>query len=484
MNRIRNINFKALGLVVGPLSFLFMMLARHEDYSTDQWNVLAVGVFMLIWWITEAVPIAVTSLVPIVIFPFIGVMSVKDASAPYGSDIVFLFLGGFLIALALEKWQLHKRIALNIVRLTGTRANRVVLGFMLASGLLSMWISNTATAVMMLPIAMSVIHLLQETESSANPAGLRNFNLALLLGIAYGANAGGVGTLIGTPPNLVLAGYFRDQLGIDVSFFDWMKVGLPFSLLLLFSTYFMLVYVLFPNRLGNFEKVKSMIDLELKKIGRVSLQELRVLMVFVITAVLWVSRGFLNDVLPQLQLNDTGIAVAAGIFLFILPARKAGHKSLLSWDDTKQLPWGILLLFGGGLCLAVAFRDVGLIDKIGASVSAMGTESMFFLMITLTFIALFLTEVMSNVALTTVFVPVVSAIAVGLSLPPEYFAIPVTVAASCAFMLPMSTPPNAIVFASGHIRILDMARAGLILNLMVILMISVFGYLVLDGFRF
>lgn len=478
------LSMKSIGLILGPLAFLFMMLGSSSDYSTDQWHVLAVGLFMLIWWVTEAVPIAVTSLLPIVLFPFLGVLSVKEASAPYGSDIVFLFLGGFLIALALEKWKLHKRIALNIVRLTGTKANRVILGFMIASGLLSMWISNTATTVMMLPIAMSVIQLLAESEQNINKKSRSNFNLALLLGVAYGANAGGVGTLIGTPPNLVLAGYFRDQLGIDVSFFDWMKVGLPFSILLLFLTYLMLVLVLFPNRIGNFEGVKTMIDKEIKSLGMLSTQERRVSLLFGFTAGLWVLRGFLNDVFPRFQLNDTGIAVASGILLFVIPSKERKSEPLLQWTDTRQLPWGILLLFGGGLCLAGAFRDVGLIDKIGQAVQAMGLESKLLLMISLTFIALFLTEVMSNVALTTVFVPVVAAIALGLNLPPEFFAIPVTIAASCAFMLPMSTPPNAIVFASGHIKILDMAKAGFVLNIMVILMISVLGYLFLDGFKF
>ena len=484
MKQTGTLKLKTIGLILGPMAFLFMMLGTSPDYSTDQWRVMAVGLFMLIWWVTEAVPIAVTSLLPLVLFPFMGVMNVKDASSPYGSDIVFLFLGGFLIALALEKWNLHKRIALNIVRLTGTKANRVVLGFMLSSGILSMWISNTATTVMMLPIAMSVIHLLANSEQNLSEKSRKNFNLSLLLGVAYGANAGGIGTLIGTPPNLVLAGYFRDQLGIDVSFFDWMKIGLPFSILLLFLIYFMLVYVLFPNRIGNFKGIQSMIAAELKSLGAWSVQERRVLLVFGSTAVLWVLRGFLNDIVPWIQLNDTGIAITGAIVLFVIPNNSIQSESLLNWNDSKQLPWGILLLFGGGLCLAGAFRDVGLIEKIGVAVQSAGFESKFALMLLLGFIALFLTEVMSNVALTTVFVPVVVAIALGLNLPPEYFAIPVTVAASCAFMLPMSTPPNAIVFASGHIRILDMARAGLVLNVMVILIISVLGYLFLDGFKF
>lgn len=461
-----------------------MMLSPSGSFTTDEWRVLAVGTWMLIWWISEAVPIAVTSLLPIALLPFLGVMSVREATAPYGSHIVFLFLGGFMIALAMEKWELHRRIALNILKLTGTAANRVVLGFMLSSALLSMWISNTATTVMMLPIAMSVISLIHSSGNYPEKS-IRNFDLSLLLGTAYAANAGGIATLIGTPPNLVLAGYFKEQLSIDVSFFDWMKVGLPFSLILLFITYWMLVKLLFPSRLGKFQAVGNMIQSELSAMGKPSRSERRVLYLFLLTASLWVMRGFLNEVLPFLQLNDTGIAITAAILLFIIPGDGGeGKTELLNWKDTKNLPWGILLLFGGGLCLAGSFKEVGLIDRIGETVSGMDLSGRLILMLVLSAIALFLTEVMSNVALTTVFVPVVAAIAIGIGLEPEYLAIPVTIAASCAFMLPMSTPPNAIVFASGKIRIVQMARAGIVLNIIAVLLVTLLGYLVLDGFEF
>lgn len=466
------LDFAFAGLLAGPLVFLFMMLASPFDFTTDQWKVLAVAALMLIWWLTEAIPIAVTALLPIVLLPSLGVLTLKETTAQYGSDIVYLFLGGFMIALALEKWHLHRRIALGIVKLTGTGADRIILGFMLATAALSLWISNTACAVMMLPMALSVIRLVQDPSVDIDERGRKNFSISLLLGVAYAANAGGIGTLIGTPPNLVMAGYLRDQLGIDVSFMDWLKVGLPFSLVLLVSTYFMLTRLMFPNRLGVIKGAGELIDKEYRELGPLGEPEFRVLSVFLITALLWIFRSWLDSILPFMGLNDTGIAVAATIALFIIPSRKRSARKLLEWEDSKGLPWGILLLFGGGLSLAAALQSVGIIKLIGDGITGLGIESTFGLMMALSIVALFLTEVMSNVALTMVFVPVAAAIGVGMGASPLYFTVPVTIAASCAFMLPMATPPNAIVFASGHLKISDMARAGFVLNLIAALLIS------------
>jgi len=473
------LDFAYVGLWAGPLLFLLMMLANPADFTTDQWKVMSVAAFMLVWWLTEAVPIAVTSLLPILLLPSLGVLSLKDTTAPYGSDIVYLFLGGFMIAMALEKWQLHRRIALGIVRLTGTEANRIILGFMLATAALSMWISNTACAVMMLPMGLSVIQLVQNSTGDNDDRGRRYFSISLLLGIAYAANAGGIGTLVGTPPNLVMAGYLREQMGIDVSFLDWMKVGLPFSLALLVATYLVLTKFLFPNGLGVIKGAEELIEREYKELGPLGEPEIRVLAVFVFTALLWIFRSWLDSILPFMGLNDTSIAIAATVLLFIIPSRRASKKKLLEWEDSKSLPWGILLLFGGGLSLAAALQSVGIIKRIGDGISSMGIEGSFGLMMALTVVALFLTEVMSNVALTMVFVPVAAAIGIGVGASPLYFVIPVTIASSCAFMLPMATPPNAIVFASGHLKISDMARAGLVLNLLAALLISLMAVLLM-----
>jgi sodium-dependent dicarboxylate transporter 2/3/5 len=475
---MKSLDVKKIGLIGGPLLFLLLMMSSPISFSTDQWRVICLAVWMLIWWITESAPIAVTALLPILLLPALGVFSLKESTAPYGSDIVFLFFGGFVIAIALEKWNVHRRIAMNVVKLTGTKANRIILGFMLATGALSLWISNTACAVMMLPMALSVIDLLRDPAIELDPKNRRNFAISLLLGIAYAANAGGIGTLIGTPPNLVMAGFLKEQYGIEISFLDWMKIGLPFAAVLLMFTYWMLVKFMFPNRMGEIKGAAALINNELKSLGKLKEPEFRVLVIFVFTALLWTFRSFLETQLPFLSLSDTGIAVLAAILLFVLPSGKK-QGTLLHWDDTSKLPWGILLLFGGGLALAAAFQDVGLVTIIGETVVKMQPGSAFGLMLLLSVVALFMTEVMSNVALTTIFVPVVSAIGVSMGLSPEYFAIPVTIAASCAYMLPMATPPNAIVFASGEIRIADMAKAGFVLNLIAAGLIAAMAYFML-----
>jgi sodium-dependent dicarboxylate transporter 2/3/5 len=468
-----NLTKKTIGLLLGPMVFFSALVFQPDTFSTDAWKVICVASFMLVWWVSEAVPIPVTSLLPILLLPWLDVMPISEAAEPYASDIVFLFLGGFMLALALEKWNLHRRIALNIVRITGTGANRIILGFMLATAALSMWISNTATAVMMLPIALSVVNLLLKDEENTSK-GVRNFALVLMLGIAYGANVGGIATLIGTPPNIVMAGILKTNHGIDISFFEWMKVGLPFSLVMLFVTYWFLTYVLFPNKLGTFKKAEAIIDREIKALGPLTHQEVRVLVIFVGTALLWIFRKVINDNLSFIELTDAGIAIFASVMLFVVFVGDKTQKSLLAWKDTEKLPWGILLLFGGGLSLANALKVVGLIDMIGDSFTGLGEVNPLWIILGLATVSLFLTELMSNVALTSVFVPLVAAVAVGVGQDPLDYAVPVTLAASCAFMLPMSTPPNAIVFASGHISVAQMVRGGIVLNIVAILMIWLF----------
>lgn len=466
------LSLNRIGLFLGPLAFItILLLPAPEGMSIEAWRVLAVAALMLIWWISEGVPIPVTSLVPMVALPLLGVQEMTTAAAPYASPIVFLFMGGFMLALALEKWQLHRRIALSIVTLTGTNANGIILGFMLATAFLSMWISNTATAVMMLPIALSVVGLLTRGQSPNDaPGGVQRFALAMMLGIAYAANIGGTATIIGTPPNVVFAGFMRETFQREVTFAQWMMLGVPFAGILLAITYWMLVKLLFPNRLGRFAGAQAVIQQELAELGRMGKAERRTLVVFVGTALAWIFRAQLNALLP-IDTGDEEIAILATIILFLVPVDFKKYTFLLEWKDTEKLPWGILLLFGGGLSLAAALKEVGLIDLIGAQFVGANISG-FWLILGLSTVSLFLTEIMSNVALVTVFLPVVGGVATGLDIMPLYVCVPVTLAASCAFMLPMSTPPNAIVFASGHLKISDMARAGIVLNIITILLVA------------
>ncbi|PSR12056.1 MAG: anion transporter [Bacteroidetes bacterium] len=475
---------KKIGLFLGLSIFaVLLLLPPLGGLSVEAWRVLAIAAVMLVWWVSEAVPIPVTALLPMVLLPALQVYDMKTAAAPYASPIVFLFMGGFMLALAMEKWNLHRRIALTIVRLTGTNANGIILGFMLATGFLSMWISNTATAVMMLPIAVSVVDLLspRQTDEPLTP-GVRAFGISIMLGIAYAANIGGTATLVGTPPNVVFSGFIKNTYGIEVSFATWLSFAFPFALALLLITYLLLTRFLFPNGLGRFSGGTALIEEELQQLGPITFSEQRTLVVFALTALAWIFRSPLNGLLgltgEAIQLSDEMIAIFATVALFLLPSNWQQGDFLLSWSDTSRLPWGILLLFGGGLSLADALKAVGLIDLIGNQFTGLDTTG-FWVIIGLTTVSLFLTEVMSNVALVTVFLPVVGAVAVGMGLDPILLCIPVTLAASCAFMLPMSTPPNAIVFASGKLQITDMARAGIWLNLVAIILIGILAQWVL-----
>jgi sodium-dependent dicarboxylate transporter 2/3/5 len=429
---------------------------------------------MLIWWISEAVPIAVTSLLPLVLLPSMGVAKMDAVATPYANPVVYLFMGGFVIALAMEKWDLHKRIALHIVNLTGTNANGILGGFMMATAFISMWISNTATAIMMLPIGLSIISLMQDQmmPSEENERGLRNFSIAMMLAIAYGANIGGTATIIGTPPNVVFAGYMRENFNVEVTFLTWMMIGTPFAIILLIFTYLLLVKVMFPNNLGNFGGAGEIIKRELKELGPMTVGEKLTLLVFISTALSWIFRLQIDALFPSIKISDTTIALVAAVLLFIIPVSLHKREFLLHWSDTEKLPWGILLLFGGGLSLADSLADTGIINVIGDQFKDLDTAGWIYI-IGLSTVSLFLTEVMSNVALVTIFLPVVGAIAVGAGIQPVQLCIPVTIAASCAFMLPMSTPPNAIVFASGRITIGQMAKAGFILNLITIMVIAI-----------
>ena len=452
-----------LGLFLGPLLFLVVNNLPFELVSENGDTVIAVALWMIVWWISEAVSISVTALLPLFLFPLLKVMPIEDVGANYGSPIVFLFFGGFVLALALEKVNLHKRIALNIIKLTGTTPNKVILGFMIATASLSMWISNTATAVVMLPIAMSVIGLLVNDEDGFTKSD-QNFSLSVMLGIAFAANAGGIATVIGTPPNSVMIGLLENQYNIEISFLKWMVIGLPFSIVLVAISYLVLVKLMYPSRQLKFTASKEVIHDELQKLGPMSGKEKMVMAIFGVTVFLWIFRTVINDIFPGLKLNDTMISMMAAVAMFAIPYNLKKGDFLIEWRDTQKLAWGILILFGGGLALAEAMQVSGIVDLV-ANAIASSEISVLLTASLLIVLMLFMTELMSNVALVAVLAPVVAGIALGLGLPIVYLLIPVTMASSCAFMLPMATPPNAIVFASGYIKVHEMARVGIILNL-------------------
>ncbi len=470
--------YKQLAFILGPLSCILLLWIPGDVFSSSLDPVLAVALWMIIWWISETVSISVTALLPLVLYPLLNVMDIKAVAGNYANPIVFLFFGGFVIALALEKVNLHKRIALSILKLTGTRANGIILGFMLATALLSMWISNTASTVVMLPIAVSVISLLID-DADGYTKNDRLFALSVMLGIAFAANIGGMATLIGTPPNSVMLAFLNETYQIDIGFFQWMKLGVPFSAIMLVIAYFFITRVFYRNRLGNIAKSGDIIDTELKKLGPLSHGEKVVLTVFLLTAVAWILRASLNRWFPALDLTDTTISMIAALAMFTIPLKFKMGSFPLKWRDTERLPWGILILFGGGLALASGLTKAGFIDVIGEFISSQENWSVWAITAVLIVLMLFMTELMSNVALVTILVPLVVGIAIGLEVPILQMVIPVTLAASCAFMLPMATPPNAIVFASGHIKVHQMARIGIVLNVVsILLLITVAYYLV------
>ena len=424
---------------------------------------------MIIWWITEAAPMAVTALLPIVLFPLTGVFTVDEATAPYANKIIFLFMGGFLLGLGMERHNLHKRIALNLIKLTGTNPNGIILGFMLTTAFISMWISNTATTVMMLPIALSITNLLgvEGTDDKRK----KRFGLGMMLGVAYAANIGGTATIIGTPPNVAWIGFMSDMLGYEVTFAKYLLVGIPICVIMLSVTYLLITRVLYPSGIDSLAESASVIDSQLKDLGKMSLAEKKVALIFVCTALTWILRGTINNLLDTNLLNDSVIAIAGGILMFITPVNLKKAEFLLEWSYTSKLPWGILLLFGGGLTLAKAMEKADIVQVVGESIAGDGSVNTILLIVGLTAFMLFMTELMSNVALTVIFVPVVIGISQSLGINAMYLTLPVTLSASYAFMMPISTPPNAIVFSSGMIRVKDMMRAGILLNIIAILLL-------------
>ena len=439
-------------------------------------QVLSVALLMICWWISDAVPLAVVALLPIILFPLFGINSIKEVTKSYADSMIFLFMGGFLIGIAIEKWNLHKRIALSLIKFTGVDGNKIILGFIIATGFLSLWLSNSATTMMMFPIAMSVIHVIQNNKCDERDK--KNFSIALLLSIAYASNFA-LGTIIGTPPNIAYVNYISDKFNFTIGFMDWMIVFIPLTILLLLILYLILVKWLYPNKIIHSEDEEHFIKDELNKLGLVSKTEKRVLLVFVITIAGWVFKNLINESQHLFILDDTIIALIGAISLFIIPTGLLINNKktfLLEWDDTKKMAWGILILFGGGIALAQALEEVKLTDQLGSFIAKYSTSSTFMMILMVTTLSVFLSELISNVAQVIVMAPVISSVAISLHMNPLLLGIPMTLGASCASMLPMGTPPNAIVFASGHIKMKEMVKTGFVLNLICIVVISIFCY--------
>ena len=448
-------------LTAASLFLAILVLPEPEGLSSAGWRVAAVVVLMAVLWMTEAVPLAATALLPLALFPVLGVAAVDAVAAPYANPLIFLFLGGFVIALAIERSGLHRRIALNVVHAVGAREDFQVGGVMLATAGLSMWVSNTATTIMMLPVALSMVP--RGAAGEEDPAR-RAFGAALLLAVAYGASLGGVATLVGTPPNAFLAGFMLENYGVQIGFGQWMLIGVPVSLTMLVITWLLLTRVLFPVRRLERPQAGAAIRATLRELGPASSAEKRTALVAAVTAALWLSRPWLAQVIPGL--SDTSIAIAGALSLFVIPSGVAQGERLLDWEHAERLPWGVLLLFGGGLALASAITDSGLAAWIGLQLTAFDRLPLILLMAAVVLLVTLFTELASNTATAATFLPMVAALAVSVGEDPVRLAVPAALAASFAFMLPVATPPNAIVFGSGQVSVAQMLRAGIWLDVL------------------
>lgn len=486
---------KEIAMLIGLVIALLFYFLNPFSLAPNSVKVLSVAFAMISWWVLEAAPLAVVALVPVVVFPLLGISSIKEVTKSYSDSTIFLFMGGFFIALAIEKWNLHKRIALGIINITGTNGDRIILGFILATCFLSLWLSNTATTMMMLPIAASVIHVI--TKHHNKDGNIKNFSLVLMLSIAYASNFA-LGTIIGTPPNVAYVAHISERFNYTIGFVDWMVVFMPLTIVMIFGLYWVMVKWLYPNKISHSVEGKAFIQEELAKLGKVSLPEKRVLIIFSVTVFLWIIKDLINGFQKTIQLDDAIIAMAGGLTLFIVSAgsiaavkpdlaetdhvkmdvvkdiEASTQKRLLDWEDTSKMAWGILLMFGGGIALAKALEDANLLQQLGTYIASFSSSNLLLMILVVTTLSVFLSEVMSNVAQVIVLAPVISSIAIALKMDPLSLGIPMTLGASVASMLPMGTPPNAIVFASGHVKIKDMIKTGFVLNIICIVIITLF----------
>jgi sodium-dependent dicarboxylate transporter 2/3/5 len=443
------------------------------------WSVTALAALMIVWWVTEALPISATALLPLVALPLLGIVPLRQAAAPYADPLIFLFLGGFLIAAGIERVNLHRRIALVVLGVFGTAPHRLIAGFMCATAFLSMWLSNTATVLLMLPMATSVLDLL-DAPRETKPAAGRDDRIAkaLLLGIAYAASIGGLGTLIGTPPNALLAAFLSERYGIQLGFARWMLFGVPLALVLLALAWLLLTRAVLRVERGEMEGAREIFARERAALGPMRGEERMVATVLLAVAALWLARPAIDAAFPGNGLSDAAIAVLGGLVMFVIPLAGRGAGPVLAGDWAKRLPWDVLVLFGGGLSLAEAIQASGLAAWIADAMAGFGGMHPFLLVLAVTALVVFLTEVASNTATAALFVPIAAALGVAATGDPMLLSVPVALAASCGFMLPMGTPPNALVYASGRLRMADMAKAGILLNLVGIAAIATYCYAV------
>ncbi len=471
---------KFLGLIIG---IVFLMIAclfsSPETLNTKAWLTLGVAMLMATWWLTEAIPLPVTGLLPLIFFPILGVSSIKETAQAFSHPIIFLFMGGFIIGLAMQHTGLHKRIAYYIIAKFKNGPKSLIFGFMCATAFLSMWISNSATAIMMLPIALSIITVFKEDKNTAKN---NNFDKALVLSIAFSATIGGIATIIGTPPNTVMAAMLSELYNYEINFLDWLKIGLPTSLILLPITWVVLTFLCFPLDSSIMIKNKIIND-KIKELGKISQDEIMVGVVFIITASLWISRKWvssaLENIIPSGALNDSTIAISAAIILFIIPSNRPNRDRLINWDVAQSIPWGALILIGGGLSLATVINSSGLAAWIGSLSSNLSGISIIFIVLISIASIIILTELTSNTATASTFIPIFGATALGLGQDPLLLIIPATLGASCAFMMPVATPPNTIAYASGYLKISDMIKAGVWLNIISLIVIGIIIALIL-----
>ena len=494
---------RLIGLIVGPIVALVLYVWLPEQYLNEQGDwvslspaaraVASVGLWMAVWWITEAISVYATALLPLAIFPLTGAASMKVTAASYGHELIYLFLGGFILAMALESCGLHRRFAIRVLGLVGTRPTHIVGAFMGLSAFISMWVTNTATTIMLLPVALSIIRMVSATEDTdvavATDTSVideasrpdRNLPVCLLLGVAYAASVGGVGTIIGTAPNAFLVSFIQNQTGREISFVRWMSIGVPFVLVFLPILWWVLCRRIYPvatRRIPGADKLLAELNTQLGKMRRA---EKLTLVIFVMTAGAWITRPLLNSihfggVAPLSGLTDSGIAVIAALLLFVTPLDLSKGKFLIDWETAVKLPWGLLILFGGGLSLAAALDNTGFSEFLGSRALIFSQLPTFVIVMVITAMMIFLTEMTSNTATTATLIPVLYAVAVGLDVDPYLLIIPAGIAASCAFMLPVATPPNAIVFGSGLVTIPQMSRAGIRLNVIGIVVLTVLTY--------
>jgi sodium-dependent dicarboxylate transporter 2/3/5 len=466
--------YQRVGRVLGPAVFALMLLAEPWQQVMDPaaWHVAAVGLWMAIWWATEAIPVAATAFLPLVVFEPLGIAKIGAAASHYANPIIYLFLGGFVMALALERWNLHRRIALAILERTGTDGRRLVGGFMLVCALLSMWMTNTSTTMMLLPIVLSVVGVIRDNVPDLTDRNRADFEVAMLIGLAYAASIGGLATLVGTPPNALLAGYLSANYGIEISFARWMLVGIPVSAAMLPLAWLVLTRLLYPVSFPESRAVQEHLHRLREQMGPMSRPEKRVAVVFAAVIVCWMALAPVTEWLGVAGISDAGIVMTAAVLLFMLPSGNVAQPRLMTWHDASRLPWGVLILFGGGLSLAAAVSDSGLALWLGESLAPLNAWGIAVLVLASVTLVIFLTELTSNLATTATLLPVMGAIAVQAGVPPLILTVPVTIAASCAFMLPVATPPNAIVFATGALTIPQMVKAGFILNLIGIVIVT------------